>query len=93
MGLLAVGLELVVSREAARRGVVRHVALGLAERPEHSDEGEDLQLADHRDPRWKVVLLLVASATKPRYGNGKRVCSSWFGDAKALVARRSRGKR
>ena len=34
MGLLAVGLELVVSREAARRGVVRHVALGLAERPE-----------------------------------------------------------
>ena len=39
----------VVAREAARRRVVRHVARDLAVvRLEHSDEGEDLQLADHR---------------------------------------------
>ena len=47
----------VVAREAAaRRRVVRHVARDLAVRLEHhTDEGEDLQLADHRD----VVPLLV----------------------------------
>ena len=33
------------ARQAARRRVVRHVARYLAVRLEHSDEGEDLQLA------------------------------------------------
>ena len=66
MGLRAVGLDLVVSREAARRGVVRHVALDLAERPGHADEGEDLQLSDHRYPGLKFPFC----SSRPRLSRG-----------------------
>ena len=74
MGLRAVDLDLIVSRVAARRGVVRHVALDLAERPEHADEGEDLQLADHRDPGLKLPF--YSSHPRPSRGTGTgRTCA------------------
>mmetsp|Transcript_5646 Transcript_5646/g.35049 ORF Transcript_5646/g.35049 Transcript_5646/m.35049 type:complete len:287 (-) Transcript_5646:27-887(-) len=45
----------VVARDSARLGVVRDLSRDLAVRLEHADEGEDLELADHRD----VVPLLL----------------------------------
>ena len=80
--LRAVALDRrVVAREAARRRVVRHVARDLAVRLEHADEGEDLQLADHRDV---VPLLLRRHIRDVAAVREERVLA--LDDAKALHA-------
>ena len=72
----------LVGREAARRRVVvQHVAQDLAVRLEHSDEGEDLQLADHRDV---VPLLLRRHIRDVAAVREERVLA--LDDAKALHA-------
>ena len=67
------------------RGVVRHVALDLVERPKHADEGEDLQLAHRRCPSSARHVRDEAAVRE------KRLLAHSFGDANELVARRSRG--
>ena len=71
----------VVAREAARRRVVRHVARNLAVRLEHADEGEDLQLTDHRD----VVPLLLRRHIRDVAAVQKELVLA-LDDAKALHA-------
>ena len=61
--------------------VVRHVARDLAVRLEHADEGEDLQLADHRDD---VPLLLRRHIRDVAAVREERVLA--LDDAKALPA-------
>ena len=61
--------------------VVRHVAQDLAVRLEHADEGEDLQLADHRDV---VPLLLRRHIRDVAAVREERVLA--LDDAKALHA-------
>ena len=61
--------------------VVRHVAQDLAVRLEHADEGEDLQLADHRD----VVPLLLRRHIRDVAAVQKELVLA-LDDAKALHA-------
>merc|ERR1719387_3404400 len=85
--LRAVALDRrVVARLAARGRVVRHVAGDLAVRLEHADEGEDLELADHRD----VVPLLLRRRSRRSRGTAR---SSERPSRRPATARRSRGTR
>ena len=61
--------------------VVRHVARDLAVRLEHSDEGEDLQLADHRG----VVPLLLRRHIRDVAAVQEELVLA-LGDVKALHA-------
>ena len=85
MDLWAVGLDLVVSREAARCGVVQHATLDLAERPEHADEGKDLQLVDHRDPGLKLPFCFCSSRPRPSHSTGRTFTRPCLATSKHLL--------